>query len=73
MIPEFQFSRGKWQVRIVTPAGALAGAFKFDAEAPNLDIRRLLPGGPGVGAAGVTDLPRDWGIMFIRLPDDALL
>lgn len=75
MIEEFQFHAGKWQVRVVTPAGALAGAFKFDAEAPDLQIGRLLPNTPDtrVGVREVTDLPPGWGVMFIRLPDDAQL
>ena len=68
MIEEFQFSTGKWQVRIVGPGGGLVGAFKFDADFPDLQIGRLLPHITGVRT--VADLPPGWGVMFIRLAAD---
>jgi hypothetical protein len=74
-IEEFQFSTGKWQVRLVDSRGALAGVFKFNADAPDLAICSLHPpiNDAPAGIRTVLDLPEGWGIMFIRLADDALL
>jgi hypothetical protein len=74
-IEQFQFGAGKWQVRLVDDRGALAGVFKFNAEAPDLEIGRLHPpiNDAPAGIRTVLDLPEGWGVMFIRLPDDAFL